>query len=219
MALVLMVMPSHRLPVGKAQPPLGPLEGLDGRFLVHTDYHGILWRVQIQAHDVGCFLGKLRIGTDTPTAPPLQVNTVPAQDPPHVQCRNVSQCLGHQPTRPHRAPLRRRLVQLGQYSPLGDLVVLGRLARPGRVAQSRYAVSGKSGTPPAHGSRTHLQQGGDLLRRLSRRGLQNYAGSLHHALLRGGPAYPGRKGLPFVIGQLDGCRYSHDGSLSSNAIY
>ena len=212
-------MPSHGLPVGKAQPPLGPLQGLNSRFLVHADDHGILWRVQIQAHDVGGFLGKLRVGAHAPAAPPLQVNPVPAQDPPHVQRRNVSQRLGHQPARPGGVSIGRRLVQLGQYSPLGGLVVLGRLARPGRVGQSRYAVLGKSGTPPAHGSRTHLQQGGDLLRPLSRCRLQNYAGSLRHALLRGGPPYPGLQSIPFVPGQLDRCRYSHGESLSPNAIY
>ena len=218
-ALVLMVMPAHRLPVGEAQPPLSALQGLDGGLLVHADHHGILRGVQVQPHDVSGLLCELGVGAHAPAALPLQVNPVLLQDPPHMKRRNVSQRLCHQPACPRRVPIRRRLVQLGQYSPHSGLVVLGRLARPGRVGQSRHTVFGKSGAPPAHGRGAHLQQGGDLLRHLSRCRLQNYAGPLHHALLRGRPAHPGLQSDPFVVSQLNRCRYSHVESLSPNAVY
>ena len=42
MPLILMVESSQRLPVGKPQPSLGSLQGLDGRFLVHADDNGVI---------------------------------------------------------------------------------------------------------------------------------------------------------------------------------
>jgi hypothetical protein len=90
MALVLMGEAGQGAPVGKLEPPLGPLEGLDVRLLVHADDDGVVRGVEVESHDVGGLLGELGIGGHAPAAPALQRDTVDAQDAPHLRGRHVS---------------------------------------------------------------------------------------------------------------------------------
>ncbi len=65
MSLIFVSVATERLPIGKTQPPLSPLQGLDGRLLIYADHHGFLRRVQIQSYDVCGLLGKLRVAVLT----------------------------------------------------------------------------------------------------------------------------------------------------------
>src|SRR5438132_13593082 len=53
MAFVLVIEAGERFAVGQFQPTLGTLQGLDVGLLVYREDHGVLWRLQIERHDVG----------------------------------------------------------------------------------------------------------------------------------------------------------------------
>jgi hypothetical protein len=73
MAFVLVVETGKRFAVGQLQPALGSLQRLDVGLLVHRQYHGVLWRLQIERDYVGGLLRERRIGADEPAPSPLQL--------------------------------------------------------------------------------------------------------------------------------------------------
>ena len=64
------------------QQRLGPIEGLDLRFLVDTQHHGMLRRIHVQPHDAPDFLDQQRIGRELERLRPmrLQAECVPKSD-------------------------------------------------------------------------------------------------------------------------------------------
>src|SRR4030067_664460 len=48
MPLILMAKPAQGLPIRQAEPSLRPLKRLNSRLLVHTNNHGVLWRVHVK---------------------------------------------------------------------------------------------------------------------------------------------------------------------------
>jgi len=46
------------------------------RFFINTNHHSIFWRLQIQSNDIRSLDGKLGIGAEAPTLPPLEMNAV-----------------------------------------------------------------------------------------------------------------------------------------------
>jgi len=89
---VIMLITAERLATGQAQPPLLALQCLKAGFFIHGQHNGIVRRVQIKAHNVRRFLGKFRIGGDTPAAPPGQADAQAAQFPPDLMSADVAQC-------------------------------------------------------------------------------------------------------------------------------
>jgi len=149
-ALVLVAKPPQGLTVGQAQPALGTLQSLDGGFLVHTEHHGILRRVQVQRHYVSSLLGKLGVGTHAPTPASPQVDAVASQHPPDLMRRHIPQRLSHQAPRPGSMACRWRLVQLAQDAPLRCPIVLGDHAHPRRIVEPCQARLREALTPLHH---------------------------------------------------------------------
>jgi len=96
MALIFMVIARQGLAVGKAKPSLCPFQGLDMGLFIHAEDHGILRGVQVEPYDIGCLGSELRVGAETPTSAPLQMNPMPPQGPPHLMGTHIFQALGHQ---------------------------------------------------------------------------------------------------------------------------
>jgi len=76
MTFILMIKSPNGLTILKAQPALCSFLSLNGGLLIHAENQGIFRWVQIERDDVRCFLGKLRIGTQTPTMTTLKVNAM-----------------------------------------------------------------------------------------------------------------------------------------------
>ena len=179
-AAILMAEPAEGFAVGKLQPALGPLKGLNMGLLVHADHYPILRRLQIQPDDIGCLAGELGISPDTPALSALKTDAVLAQHAPHVVMRDIAECLSQQPPVPLSKPCRWRLIKLLQDTLLGVLVVAWRSARTRRIGQSGHAVARKARPPLAHGRRAHLFVGGDLGGAVSFGGRQYHACSKRH---------------------------------------
>ena len=75
--------------------------------------------------------------------PPLQMDAMLTQQPPHVIVRHVAQGLGHQRPGPGRVAVRQRLGHHVEDALLGLLVILPRRTRPRRVLQPVQACAAK----------------------------------------------------------------------------
>jgi len=88
-SLVLVAESSQSLPIGQPKPSLSPFQCLNSRLLIHREHDTIVRWVQVEAHDVGSLLSKLRIGADAPAAAPLQVDTVLSKYTPDLMWRYI----------------------------------------------------------------------------------------------------------------------------------
>jgi hypothetical protein len=95
MTFILMIKSPNGLTILKAQPALCSFLSLNGGLLIHAENQGIFRWVQIERDDVRCFLGKLRIGTQTPTMTTLKVNAMFIKYPPDLIRRHIPQSFGH----------------------------------------------------------------------------------------------------------------------------
>ena len=123
MALVFVVEPLQGLSVGKAQITLCALQGLNRGLLIHTQDHGMVGRRQVNPHQVGGFGGKLRVGRDTPTVPPLQADPVARQRSPDLARRHIAQGSGDQMAAPTGVTGGGRLIEQGQDTPFRLLAI------------------------------------------------------------------------------------------------
>ena len=122
-ALVFVVEPLQGLSVGKAQITLCALQGLNRGLLIHTQDHGMVGRRQVNPHQVGGFGGKLRVGRDTPTVPPLQADPVARQRSPDLARRHIAQGSGDQMAAPTGVTGGGRLIEQGQDTPFRLLAI------------------------------------------------------------------------------------------------
>src|SRR5665647_2384172 len=74
-----------------------------------------------------------------PAAAPLQVDPVPAEDPPDVVLGDVAERPREKPRGPHRLPPGDRLVKLGEDPQLGLLGVLAGSAAAGGIGEALKA--------------------------------------------------------------------------------
>ena len=114
---------------------------LYARLLVDADDDGILRRVEVQPHNVGSLLGKLRVLALAPAPMPPQDNVILPQYPPH-RIRGASYLLGEGAPVPEGVPVGRLLLQelpdFGQYFLFAVHV---RSPRPRVVIQAIHPVS------------------------------------------------------------------------------
>ena len=99
---------------------LGAVQGLDLRLLIHAQHHGLLGRVQVQAHDVDQLLLETRIMGELEGLHQMRFEPPRRPDPLHRR-RAHPDLVGHRPTRPMRLAFRFRAQ--GQLHDLGDLLV------------------------------------------------------------------------------------------------
>ena len=107
------------------------LQGLNARFFIHPDDQGFFGWIEIQAHYVCRFGGKLLVRADTPGTLPLQADSFLTQNAPHRMHRTVERG-GHRRTVPAGLAGRRGLFQQGQH-PVAKVRAINRLG-PGRGA-------------------------------------------------------------------------------------
>jgi len=122
--------------LAQRQDRLGPVQGLDLRFLVDTDHHRAGGRVQVEPDHVAQLGLQLRIGGELERLDPVGLDVPFAPDPRHRGERDP-QPIGHQPRRPVRdtqmggrfSLVRQRLCEHG------DLVDHRRTPRAGIVIE------------------------------------------------------------------------------------
>ena len=158
-----------------------------------------------------CGLGReFRVRAHLMGPPPLQMDAMLPQHPPHVMVRHVSQGLGHQGPGPGRVPGRRRLGHHVEDALLGLLVIPPGRPRSRRVLQPRQAVRRKAGAPLAHRGMADAQPPGDGHRGAAGRRLQNDARPQGEPLFRGSRPRPLRQRGAIFFRQRDGgCRAGH----------
>jgi len=164
MPLVAMTEPVECLTVGQSKPALSAFQCLDGRFFVHTQHKRVFRRIQVQTDDIGSLGPELRVGADTPTAPPLEADIMLAQNTPDLVIADIAQCLGQQTAVPTGIAIRGRLVQSRENPLLRVRVIAGWLSRPDRVLQSLQSMPGKALPPLRDPSGSRLQSLRDLIR-------------------------------------------------------
>src|SRR5215831_10363025 len=167
MPLVIMTESTQRPASGNLQVSLSPFQGLDMRLLIHRQDQGVVGRIQIKSNNVRRLGGKLRIGTDTPAAPSLQLNAPAPQHPPDVSCRNISQSFGQQGTIPNGIARRWRLIQLFENPSFHRSVIASRWARARSISQPVQSLASKAQPP--------LTDGGGSLPQLLGNGLRGLA--------------------------------------------
>src|SRR5665647_1010469 len=118
-----------------------------------------------------------------PAAAPLQVDPVPAEDPPDVVLGDVAERPREQPCGPHRLPPGDRLVELGEDPQLGLLGVLAGSAAAGGVDEAFEAHPREAQTPLADRGRADLQVRGDGARTHAVRGQEDDAAAEGQPLL------------------------------------
>src|SRR5512137_2084401 len=97
MSFVTVAEPRQGLAIGKFQPSLRSLQGLNLGFLIHTDDHGVLRWVEVKSHNVRRLAGKLGIGADAPTPAAFKTDGLAPQDAPDLVLGNVTQGFGQKP--------------------------------------------------------------------------------------------------------------------------
>src|SRR4030042_5674944 len=184
MSLVLMIESLYSLTIWKTQPALGTFQCLDARLLINADYQGILRWLKIEAYDIRCLLGKLRVCAHTPTPAPPQVNAMLAKHSPDLVIGYIPQALCQKFSGPCCIPFRWRTIKSSQNTLLGSLIIFLTSAFPWSISKSRNPLLGKADAPFTYRSRTQRQTPGDLLSRSSRCALKHNAGPLYQTLFR-----------------------------------
>src|SRR5262245_57184998 len=215
MPLVIMTESTQRPASRKLQVSLSPFQGLDMRLLIHRQDQGVVGRIQIKANNVSRLGSKLRIGTDTPTASPLQLNAPTPQHPPDVSCRNIPQSFGQQGTIPNRIARRWSLVQLLENPSFHLGVISSRWTRTRSIPQPVQPLAGKAQPPLTDGGVSLLQLPGNRLSGMVLRRRQDDSGSQDHPLFGFAGTYPLLQSLAIVFGQSNLCY----GSAHADIIY
>ena len=164
-------------PLLHRQAGLGAVQGLDLTLLVHAQHQSPVGRIQVQAHDVGELLHKVRVARQLEGARAMRLQAVRIPDAPHHR-------LAHALGAGHRAsaPMSRRqwlLMQGGFHDLLHLLGTDLRLAAAPRgiFGQGRRPAGHKAPAPEQHAGPAGVQLSGDAAIGYSRRRLQNDLGS------------------------------------------
>src|SRR5580658_4183434 len=199
----------QRFSVGQPEPPLRSFQCLNGRLFIHAQDQGVLWRIQIQSHDVGSLRTEFRVRADTPTPPPLQTDVVLAQNTPDLIVAHISESLGQQCARPLPVAFGRRLVQQRQHSSFSRRVIVRGTAFPVSILQAVQSPGAEALPPlrntggPSPQLLRDLQVGPSLVRQ------QYHLGPLSHPLFTCTGARPLPES-PFLFrGQTNRCSLAH----------
>ena len=150
MPLILMAKAAQSLSVRQTKPSLVPFKRLNRWLFIHTDYDGVLGRLQIQSNDISRLLGELGVGADAPTVAPLKVDTVASKYSPNVVRRDISQLMCNQcscPTAISRWWIR---VQQGKDAAFCIPIISRLLTRTRCIFECIKARLQKPLTPPYH---------------------------------------------------------------------
>ena len=97
---------------------------LDAGLLIDADEERVLGPREVEADDVGGLGGELGVGAQAPVAAPLQVDAVPAQDPPDVLLGDVAERLREQPRSPHPTCFRQNNWTFRPLTPVAPITTL-----------------------------------------------------------------------------------------------
>jgi len=162
-ALVVMRV-ADRTTRSKGERPLRALQRLNRRLLVHTQHHGVLGRMQVQADDVVDLGLELGIPTHLVGSHAMGLEALASQDIRDRTTRD-SHRLAQQPRRPARAARRRG--REGELHDLLDRLLGQRVILAPRLGPLRQALdpSVQEAAPnPRHGFGRHIQPPRDLTR-------------------------------------------------------
>ena len=110
----------------------------------------MVWRRQVNPHQVRRLDGKLRVGRDAPTVSPLQADAVTSQHPPDLARRHVTQGSGDPAAAPSGITGRGRLIKQGQEAPLRLFTLTPAGAGPRSILQTDQPLGRTTPTPLAH---------------------------------------------------------------------
>lgn len=220
MTLILLSKASQGLAIRQAQLSLGTFQGLESWFLIDAEHKSILWRIQVESHNMRRFSSKLRVGADTPPATTLQMYSPSTRYSPDMVGGHIAQSLAQKSSRPCGVASRRRSVQLSQNTLLGYQIVFGSLTWTERVYQPCPAHIRKPDAPYANCGSAQPQILRNLLCLFPRRAFQHDTGPLHHALLHSPFPHPGLRFYAFLFSQIYICCYSrHAQGITYNDVY
>ena len=145
------------------QAGLGAIQGLDLAFLIHAQDHGMLGRVQIQAHHILQLVLEVGISTEFKGPDPVRLQAMGGPDPMHergIRAQVSGQGAGGPVGGRRRLRLGRRL----QNARGEGLAGLGRTPSAGRIlGEARETLGGEALTPEAHGLPTRVQRNGNVM--------------------------------------------------------
>ena len=199
--------------VGKPEPALGPLQRLDLGLLLHTEHHGIVRGLQIEANDVCRLRRKFGIRTYTPRPPTLQLDAMPPEHPPDLMFGDISQGLSQKLPAPAGMPGRGFAVKCRQDPAVGGIIINLAGTRTRSILETCHTVFGKPSSPFAYGSWSHSQVLGNHFGIFSFRSRENNVCSQYQPLSGLGRANPLLQG-PLVL-----CRQFDGGCLSAHATH